>query len=68
MRLFASSHGAEDKAPSAFQQLFIDKEDTFGAHNYHPLPVVLKKGEGCFLWDTDNKRYFDFLRSAQLGL
>jgi len=40
---------------------FIDLEDKFGAHNYHPLPVVLKKGLGVFLWDVDDKRYFDFL-------
>ena len=36
-------------------------EDKFGAHNYHPLPVVLSKGEGVFLWDVDGKRYYDFL-------
>jgi len=36
-------------------------EDKFGAHNYHPLPVVLCKGEGVFLWDVDGKRYYDFL-------
>lgn len=36
-------------------------EDQFGAHNYHPLPVVLNKGEGVFVWDTDGKKYFDFL-------
>jgi len=40
---------------------FISKEDKFGAHNYHPLPVVLSKGEGAFVWDVDGKRYFDFL-------
>jgi ornithine--oxo-acid transaminase len=36
-------------------------EDKYGAHNYHPLPVVLSKGEGVFLWDVEGKRYFDFL-------
>lgn len=36
-------------------------EDRYGAHNYHPLPVVLTKGEGVFLWDVEGKRYFDFL-------
>src|SRR6186997_257944 len=40
---------------------FLHLEDTHGAHNYHPLPVVLKKGEGVFVWDVDNKKYFDFL-------
>ncbi len=36
-------------------------EDKYGAHNYHPLPVVLNKGEGVFLWDVEGKKYFDFL-------
>lgn len=40
---------------------FIDLEHEFGAHNYHPLPVVLDKGEGVYLWDVDGKKYFDFL-------
>lgn len=39
----------------------IELEDKYGAHNYHPLPVVLAKGEGVFLWDVEGKRYFDFL-------
>ena len=42
-------------------QFYIDREERYGAHNYHPLPVVLKKGEGVFMWDVDDKRYFDFL-------
>src|SRR6476661_4949176 len=40
---------------------FIEKEEKYGAHNYHPLPVVLKKGSGVFVWDVEDKRYFDFL-------
>ena len=36
-------------------------EDQYGAHNYHPLPVVLSKGEGVFVWDAENKKYYDFL-------
>lgn len=40
---------------------FIALEDKFGAHNYHPLPVVLVKGEGVFVWDENGKKYFDFL-------
>ena len=40
---------------------FIIKEDEFGAHNYHPLPVVLDRGEGVFVWDVEGKKYFDFL-------
>ncbi len=39
----------------------MELENKFGAHNYHPLPVVLEKGEGAFVWDVDGKRYFDFL-------
>jgi len=39
----------------------IDLEEKYGAHNYHPLPVVLTRGEGVFLWDVEGKRYFDFL-------
>lgn len=42
-------------------QYFIDLEDQYGAHNYHPLPVVLDKGEGVFVWDVEGKRYYDFL-------
>ncbi len=42
-------------------QRFIDLEDHYGAHNYHPLPVVLSRGEGVFVWDVEGKRYYDFL-------
>ncbi len=42
-------------------QDYIDREEHYGAHNYHPLPVVLQRGEGIYVWDTDGKRYFDFL-------
>lgn len=42
-------------------QYFIDLENQYGAHNYHPLPVVLDKGEGVFVWDVEGKRYYDFL-------
>ena len=42
-------------------QYFIDLENQFGAHNYHPLPVVLDKGEGVFVWDVEGKKYYDFL-------
>jgi ornithine--oxo-acid transaminase len=40
---------------------YIELEEKYGAHNYHPLPVVLERGEGVYLWDVDGKRYFDFL-------
>ena len=42
-------------------QELIALEDKYGAHNYHPLPVVLSKGEGVYVWDVDGKKYFDFL-------
>ncbi|MFA6125910.1 MAG: ornithine--oxo-acid transaminase [Bacteroidales bacterium] len=40
---------------------YINRENLYGAHNYHPLPVVLDRGEGVFVWDVEGKRYFDFL-------
>ena len=46
---------------SSNAQYFLDLEDQFGAHNYHPIPVVLEKGEGVYLYDVDGKKYFDFL-------
>jgi ornithine--oxo-acid transaminase len=42
-------------------ETFIELEEKHGAHNYHPLPVVLERGEGPFVWDVEGKRYFDFL-------
>lgn len=42
-------------------QYFIDLEEKHGAHNYHPLPVVLDRGEGVFVWDVEGKKYYDFL-------
>ncbi|MBT3303589.1 MAG: ornithine--oxo-acid transaminase [Bacteroidetes bacterium] len=42
-------------------QMLIEMEDKFGAHNYHPLPVVLAKGEGVHVWDVEGKKYYDFL-------
>lgn len=42
-------------------QSYIHLEEQYGAHNYHPLPVVLERGKGVFLWDVDGKQYFDFL-------
>ncbi|RYZ48811.1 MAG: ornithine--oxo-acid transaminase [Sphingobacteriales bacterium] len=46
---------------SNLTQEFLDTEERYSAHNYHPLPVVLSKGEGVFVYDVDGKRYFDFL-------
>ncbi|MCF8228056.1 MAG: ornithine--oxo-acid transaminase [Bacteroidales bacterium] len=42
-------------------QKAMQLEDKYGAHNYHPLPVVLSKGEGVYMWDVEGKQYFDFL-------
>ena len=42
-------------------QDYIERENKYGAHNYHPLPVVLDRGEGVFVWDVEGKRYYDFL-------
>ena len=42
-------------------QDYINRESKYGAHNYHPLPVVLEKGEGIYVWDVEGKKYFDFL-------
>jgi len=42
-------------------QQAIELENKYGAHNYHPLPVVLKKGEGVYVWDVEGKKYYDFL-------
>ena len=46
---------------SALTKSFLDLEDQYGAHNYHPIPVVLEKGEGVFVWDVEGKKYYDFL-------
>ena len=46
---------------SSNTQKYLDLENTYGAHNYHPIPVVLEKGEGVYLFDVDGKKYFDFL-------
>ncbi|MDD2584956.1 MAG: ornithine--oxo-acid transaminase [Bacteroidales bacterium] len=42
-------------------QAFIKQEEVYGAHNYHPLEVVLARGEGAYVWDVDGKKYYDFL-------
>ena len=46
---------------SSKSEASITKENQYGAHNYHPLPVVLERGEGVCVWDVDGKKYFDFL-------
>jgi ornithine--oxo-acid transaminase len=46
---------------SSKAEILIEKENKYGAHNYHPLPVVLERGEGVYVWDVDGKKYYDFL-------
>ena len=60
---FYKLHAANDYELKLYMtaQEFIDREARYGAHNYHPLPVVLERGEGIYVWDTDGKKYFDFL-------
>jgi ornithine--oxo-acid transaminase len=53
--------GGNDAAATTAQQKLIDQGYKYGAHNYHPLPVVLSKGKGPLVWDTDGKQYYDFL-------
>ncbi len=50
------THTLSDKT-----QYYLHLEEAYGAHNYHPLPVVLSKGKGVFVWDVDGKKYYDFL-------
>src|SRR5204863_6851984 len=61
IHLFQSFVMQSTIALSANTQQYIDLEEKYGAHNYHPLPVVLTRGEGVFLYDVDGKRYYDFL-------
>ncbi len=46
---------------ATLSQQLIEQENKFSAHNYHPLPVVLQKGDGVYVWDVEGKKYFDFL-------
>jgi ornithine--oxo-acid transaminase len=46
---------------SAKTQYYLELEEQYGAHNYHPIPVVLTRGEGVYVWDVEGKRYYDFL-------
>src|SRR6195952_1725931 len=49
------------KSVSDKSQHYLELEEKYGAHNYHPLPVVLSRGEGACVWDVDGKKYYDFL-------
>ena len=57
----ALSLKAASQPPSSEAQRLIALEERHGAHNYHPLPVVLERGKGVHVWDVDGKRYLDFL-------
>ena len=46
---------------SARTNYYFDLEEKYSAHNYHPIPVVLSKGQGVYVWDVDGKKYYDFL-------
>ncbi|MEP7277349.1 MAG: ornithine--oxo-acid transaminase [Bacteroidota bacterium] len=48
-------------SPSAATRHYLELEEKYSAHNYHPLPVVLNRGEGVYVWDVDGKKYYDFL-------
>ncbi|GAA4358977.1 ornithine--oxo-acid transaminase [Hymenobacter saemangeumensis] len=52
---------ASTLAPTTRSQQYMQLEDQYGAHNYHPLPVVLSRGQGVHLWDVEGKQYYDFL-------
>ncbi|XP_063607340.1 ornithine aminotransferase, mitochondrial-like [Penaeus indicus] len=61
-RLFSRARGAVSSVQRGLStQEVIAREEKFGAHNYHPLPVALSKAQGVFVWDVEGKRYFDFL-------
>lgn len=51
------------KAKGSLTKHYINMEERYGAHNYHPLPVVLEKGKGIFVWNVEGKKYYDFLSS-----
>ena len=53
MQIQAQAHSKTQQA--------IHLEEKYGAHNYHPVPVVLERGDGIYVWDVEGKRYFDFL-------
>ncbi|CAF1617749.1 unnamed protein product, partial [Didymodactylos carnosus] len=61
---FASQINSSNKSIQSVSpktRSIIEREERYGAHNYHPLPVVIEKGSGVYVWDVDGKKYFDFL-------
>ena len=62
LKFFSNNHLNQlFKMTKLTSKMAMELEDKYGAHNYHPLPVVLSKGEGAFVWDAEGKKYFDFL-------
>jgi len=61
LRPSSAQPAARALSVSTSSQRYIDLEDQYGAHNYHPLPVVLKRGQGVHVWDVDDNKYLDFL-------
>src|SRR5690606_19593579 len=60
-RGFVLNCGKSGSSMTHSPSYYIALEEKHGAHNYHPLPVVLERGEGVFLWDVEGKKYYDFL-------
>ena len=61
MRSTVTSTASSSKKKRLTSQEVYDREDKFGAHNYHPLPVAIDKASGVFVWDVEGRRYYDFL-------
>ncbi|XP_061397521.1 ornithine aminotransferase, mitochondrial [Musca vetustissima] len=60
-RLYTPAAGTTIASRQITSQQVFEREDKYGAHNYHPLPVALSKAKGVFVWDVEGKRYFDYL-------
>jgi len=63
MSYLAQKTAAQETSSSSgsLSEAVYARENKYGAHNYHPLPVALSRGEGAFVWDVEGKRYFDYL-------
>lgn len=57
----SQQHKLQQTTQKVTSQQVFDRENKYGAHNYHPLPVALTRGEGVYVWDVEGKRYYDFL-------
>ncbi len=70
IKLPASTSASAPKEVNLANQksnFIFEREDKYGAHNYHPLPVAIEKAKGIFLWDVEGKRYFDYLSAYSAG-